>query len=131
MCIRDSSYGVYSLDRFNSVVDGLNPDGLQEALEDMIALDPHLESRRLQLLAAKKSLSWVDQTKNLIKEGAKTKNYIGSAPIISIREMGFPMIKKNNERLYKLARQRIILAVEEGRLDGLNPVVLAEMRAQL
>jgi hypothetical protein len=126
-----NSYGVYSLDRFNSVVDGLNPDGLQEALEDMIALDPHLESQRLQLLATKKSLSWVDQTKNLIKEGAKTKNYIGSSPILSIREMGFPMIKKNNERLYTLARKRIVLAAEEGRLECLLPTVLIELKEKV
>jgi len=45
--------------------------------------------------------------------------------------MGFPMIKKNNERLYKLARQRIILAVDEGRLPGLNPVVLTELRKKV
>jgi hypothetical protein len=97
----------------------------------MIALDPHLESQRLQLLATKKSLSWVDQTKNLIKEGAKTKNYIGSSPILSIREMGFPMIKKNNERLYTLARKRIVLAAEEGRLECLLPTVLVELKEKV
>jgi hypothetical protein len=126
-----NSFGIYSQHRFNLVVESLSPNKLREALGDMIALDPHLETQRLQLLASKELGCWGDEVKILLKDGAKTKNYIGSSPIISIREMGFPMIKKNNERLYKLARQRIMLAVEEGRLDGLNPIILAEMRAQL
>ena len=42
--------------------------------------------------------------------------------------MGFPMIKKNNQRLYSLARKRIVLAVDEGRLEGLNPIIVAELR---
>ena len=94
----------------------------------MIALAPHLESRRLQLLNDKKTIHWINDAKTLLQEGAKTKNYIGSSPILSIREMGFPMIKKNNQRLYSLARKRIILAVDEGRLEGLNPIVVAELR---
>jgi hypothetical protein len=120
--------GIYSLDRFNAIIDGLKPDTLREALGDMIAIAPHLESRRLKLLNDKKTIHWINDAKTLLQEGAKTKNYIGSSPILSIREMGFPMIKKNNQRLYSLARKRIILAVDEGRLEGLNPIVLAELR---
>jgi hypothetical protein len=39
------------------------------------------------------------------------------------------MIKKNNERLYTLARKRIAKAANEGRIKGLNPVVLSEIEA--
>ena len=120
--------GIYSLDRFNAIIEDLKPDALREALGDMIAIAPHLESRRLKLLNDKTTIHWTNDAKDLLKEGAQTKNYIGSSPILSIREMGFPMIKKNNQRLYSLARKRIILAVDEGRLEGLNPIVLAELR---
>mgnify|MGYP001157067105 CR=1 FL=1 len=120
--------GIYSLDQFNAIIEDLKPDALREALGDMIAMVPHLESRRLKLLNDKTTIHWINDAKDLLKEGAKTKNYIGSSPILSIREMGFPMIKKNNQRLYSLARKRIILAVDEGRLEGLNPIVLAELR---
>ena len=120
--------GIYSLDQFNKIIEGLKLDALREALGDMIAIAPHLESRRLKLLNDKTTIQWINEAKDLLKEGAKTKNYIGSSPILSIREMGFPMIKKNNQRIYSLARKRIVLAVDEGRLEGLNPIVLAELR---
>ncbi|MDC1521211.1 rhamnan synthesis F family protein [Planktomarina temperata] len=121
--------GIYSIDRFNSVVENLGSEKLREALGDMIATDPALERNRTQLSNARTSTLWIDDSKNLLRAGAQTKNYIGSSPIISIREMGFPMIKKNNERLYALARQRIAIAANEGRLNGLNPVVLSEIEA--
>jgi hypothetical protein len=124
-------HGIYSLDRFNAIIEGLKPDTLREALGDMIAIAPHLESKRLQLLSDKITMHWINDAKNLLQEGAKTKNYIGSSPVLSIREMGFPMIKKNNQRLYSLARKRIVLAVDEGRLEGLSPMVLAELRNQV
>ena len=120
--------GIYSLDQFNAIIEGLKLDALREALGDMIATAPHLESRRLKLLNDKTTMHWINEAKDLLKEGAKTKNYIGSSPILSIREMGFPMIKKNNQRLYSLARKRIVLAVDEGRLEGLNPIIVAELR---
>ena len=97
----------------------------------MIAIDSHLEGTRLQLLNQKTTINWVNEAKTLLQIGAKTKNYIGSSPIVSIREMGFPMIKKNNERLYKLARARILLAVDEGRLNHLNCSVLRELRKKV
>tara|TARA_B110000977_G_scaffold192775_1_gene266762 strand:- start:827 stop:1924 length:1098 start_codon:yes stop_codon:yes gene_type:complete len=125
------SKGIYSLHRFNSVIEGLKSDKLREALGDMIAIDSHLEGTRLQLLNQKTTINWVNEAKTLLQIGAKTKNYIGSSPIVSIREMGFPMIKKNNERLYKLARARILLAVDEGRLNHLNCSVLRELRKKV
>jgi hypothetical protein len=126
-----NAIGIYSVDRFNSVVENLNSEKLREALGDMIATDPALERNRIQLSNARTSTLWIDDSKNLLRAGAQTKNYIGSSPIISIREMGFPMIKKNNERLYTLARQRIVFAANEGRLEGLNPIVFEEIKATL
>ena len=126
-----NTMGIYSIDRFNSVVENLNSEKLREALGDMIVTDPALERKRTQLLSARTSSLWIDDSKNLLQTGAKTKNYIGSSPIVSIREMGFPMIKKNNERLYTLARQRIVVAVNEGRLKGLNPIILNEIKTKL
>ena len=120
--------GIYSLDQFNAIIEGLKLDALREALGDMIATAPHLESRRLKLLNDKTTMRWISEAKDRLKEGAKNKNYIGSSPILSIREMGFGMIKKNNQRLYRLARKRVVLAVDEGRLEGLNPIIVAELR---
>ena len=94
----------------------------------MITSTSLLEAKRVSLLTQKDSATWTEDTQNLLIDGARTKNYIGSSPILSIKEMGFPMIKKNNERLYTLARARIISAADQGRLNGLNACVLNEMR---
>ena len=123
-------YGIYSLDRFHTAVERLDNDHMREALGDMIALDPLLEAHRTKLLTKKTAGNWLDDGILLLKEGAKSKNYIGSSPIISIREMGFPMIKKNNERLYTLARRRICLAVSEGRLPGFDQKVYEELQSK-
>lgn len=123
-----SFQGIYSLDRFGDVVKHLNKYKLREALGDMITSTSLLEAKRVSLLTQKDSATWTEDTQNLLIDGARTKNYIGSSPILSIKEMGFPMIKKNNERLYTLARARIISAADQGRLNGLNACVLNEMR---
>jgi len=41
------------------------------------------------------------------------------------------MIKKNNERLYKLARSRIGIALKEGRLPGLDPIIASELMQKI
>jgi hypothetical protein len=122
--------GIYSVDRFHGVVDALDADGLREALADMVALDPALEGRRAALLA-EDGAGWEDRTRALLRDSAKSKNYIGAAPVLSLRDLRFPMIKKNNEMLYRRARLRIVAALDEGRLTGIDPVIERELRARV
>ena len=124
----DRSAGIFSHDRYHAVIDGLNTSALREALGDMVVLRTDLEERRQALLKTASTVSWDDDAQSLLREAARSKNYIGAAPVISLRELGFPMIKKNNEMLYREARKRIITAVDEGRLVGLDAQVLGEMR---
>jgi len=94
----------------------------------MVALDPKHEAVRTSLLGASKGPAWNEEVKKLVKAVAKAKNHIGSSPVFSIKKMAFPMIKKNNQRLYTLARKQTLLAVDEGRLCTMNETILAEMR---
>ncbi|MCU0854798.1 MAG: rhamnan synthesis F family protein [Rhodobacteraceae bacterium] len=124
------SLGIYSIGRFHGVVDALGPDGLREALGDMVALDPVLEGRRAALLA-ESGAGWEDRARTLLRDSAQSKNYIGAAPVLSLRDLRFPMIKKNNEMLYRRARARIVAALDEGRLSGIDPVIESELRARV
>jgi hypothetical protein len=124
------SLGVYSLGRFHGVVDALGPKGLREALGDMVALDPALEGRRGALLT-ESGAGWEDRARTLLRDSAQSKNYIGAAPVLSLRDLRFPMIKKNNEMLYRRARARIVAALDEGRLTGIDPVIEGELRARV
>jgi hypothetical protein len=125
------SRGIYSLDRFHALVDTLAEAGLREALSDMVALDPVLEERRMRLLSNGSGDPWLASARQLLRDSARSKNYIGAAPVLSLRELGFPMIKKNNEMLYRRARERIVVAVDEGRLPGLDPTILTELRKKV
>lgn len=120
--------GVYSLSRFFKSLDTLENEELLEVLNDMVALDPKHEAVRTSLLGASKGPAWNEEVKKLVKAVAKAKNHIGSSPVFSIKKMAFPMIKKNNQRLYTLARKQTLLAVDEGRLCTMNETILAEMR---
>jgi hypothetical protein len=90
-------------------------------------LDPKLEAIRSRLMERRSSVDWTETAKKLFLDGTKTKNYIGAAPILSLSNLKFPMIKKNNERLYTLARSRINAAIKEGRLVGLDPIMISEI----
>jgi len=128
LSVAGSSSGLYSIERFRETLATLSSAALFEALMDAVILDPKLEARRIALLDCERSAAFADAARMLLVEVARTKNYIGSSPIVSIRDMGFQMIKKNNERLYFMARKRILKAVDEGRLTRLDPIILKEMR---
>ncbi len=123
----DKARATFDLTRFMALVDGLSDEGLVEAIRDMVVTAPDLERRQTDLIAAGE-LALPDDMRALLHASAASKNYIGAAPILSLRELGFPMIKKNNERHYMLARHRILRAADESRLPGLDPVILDEIR---
>ena len=124
----DRALGLYSTPRFRDVVDALDTDALREACRDAVVLPPDLIARQANLTNARTDGSWPDDARSFLKDSAASKNYIGAAPILSLRDMGFPMIKKNREMIYRLARQRIVRAIDEGRLTGLEPDITAELR---
>lgn len=126
--VAGKSEGLYSIDRFRETLASLSSDALHEALDDAVIPDRKIAARRQELLEGERTATFEESARALLIEASRTKNYIGSSPVVSIREMGFQMIKKNNEMLYLMARERIIKAVDEGRLSGLDPIVLDEMR---
>ena len=123
----DVSNALYSKDRFERVVSELKGEDLRYAVQDFVALDPKLDIIRRDLMGQRSSVGWEETAKNLFLEGTRTKNYIGAAPVLSLTKLKFPMIKKNNERLYTLARSRINVALKEGRLPGLDPIIASEL----
>lgn len=124
------SEGLFSRERFNELVAKLPVSELHLALKSLICLDPVLEARRIALLETGASKLSVDKARALIQDAAESKNYIGSSPVISLRHLNFPMIKKNNEMLYTRARQAILSAHSEGDLPRIDPVVLEEIQAR-
>ena len=122
------SIGLYGIERFTALVDALSEDALQEALRDMVVTDPRLVEERERLMETEPGSRNPEAIRALVHASAKSKNYIAAAPVLSIRELRFPMIKKNQERHYVLARHRIVRAIDEGRLTGLDPEIVAEIR---
>lgn len=117
--------GLFSQPRFEETVANLPDGALDEALRDMVVLAPDLIARRNALMRGAGARA--EAIRALLKDSAQSKNYIGAAPVLSLRDLGFPMIKKNREMLYRLARQRIARAVDDGRIRGLDPVIQAEL----
>ena len=126
--LANTSIGLYSTDRFMATLHGLTHDDLQKALEEAVIFNPNLVQCRETLLSQIGSTSFCQDVCNLLYENAKSKNYIGSSPIVSIKNMEFPMIKKNSEMLYVQARHRILAAVEAGEITNIDPVILDEIK---
>ena len=125
-----SARAIFSQERFDALIEGLGEDALREAIGDMVVTDPVLIAQRDALVSVGLENVAHEDMRALLLASARSKNYIGAAPVLSLRELGFPMIKKNNERNYMLARHRILAALDEGRLSPFEPVVVEEIRAR-
>lgn len=125
-----ASRALFSQERFDALLKELDAQRLWEAIGDMIVTDPTLVARRDTMIFAGLENATPEDMRELLTVSARSKNYIGAAPVLSLRELGFPMIKKNNERHYMLARHSILAALDEGRLPTFDPVVIEEIRAR-
>ncbi len=122
------SRALFSVERFNDVVDSLSAADLWEVVQELVTTSDTLETERANMLDAGFAKATVPGMKRLINASVVTKNYLGVAPILSIDVLGLPIIKKNNEMLYVRSRQRVLEAYDEGKLEGLDPDVLGEIR---
>ncbi|MDC1435351.1 hypothetical protein N8197_00660 [bacterium] len=125
-----ASRALFSQEQFDALLKELDAQRLWEAIGDMIVTDPTLVARRDAMIFAGLENSTPEDMRELLTVSARSKNYIGAAPVLSLRELRFPMIKKNNERHYMLARHSILAALDEGRLPTFDPVVIEEIRAR-
>ena len=82
-------------------------------------------------VASSKDDAFEDAARVLLKDAARTKNYIGASPIVALTSLGLPVIKKNNEHLYVLAREKISEAHANGRLPDLHSEVAEELERKL
>ena len=120
---------IYSNKMFYKMVNELDLTETITALQELIALNPQINEERNRLInSLHKKESWLLRAKELIILQSKSKNFIGSSPILSLNKLGFPMIKKNNEQLYLKARKLIIDSIDSGRLQGLNKTIEFEIR---
>lgn len=127
-----SSFSPYTNERFAQVINSLNFSDTSQALIDLVAIDPQVTSIRQSLMNSKsKNETWMVDVKKLIIKQSKSKSFIGSSPIISLNKLGFPMIKKNKEQLYTMARQSIVRAIDEGRIQGFNKIIESELRLKV
>lgn len=119
-------------DRFVGALSRLPVDRLRLALEELVCLSPGVVARRTELLTA--GTDRASEMRQLLFDVSETKNMIGSSPLLCLEHLRSAVfVKKNNEMLYRLARQRIARALREGRLPDADPVMAAEllMRAEV
>jgi hypothetical protein len=105
---------------------------VDQALQDLIVWDVEIAARKSELLmASRRDEEWLLNARQLILLLSRSKNFIGSSPIVSLTRLGFPMIKKNNEILYTMARKSIVDAIDSGRISGLSKIVESEIRKKV
>ena len=120
---------IYSNKIFYKMVNELDLTETITALHELIALNPKIYAEKNRLInSLHKKESWLLRAKELIILQSKSKNFIGSSPLLSLNKLGFPMIKKNNEQLYLNARKLIIDSIDSGRLQGINETIESEIR---
>lgn len=122
---------LFDVDRFQEMLHSLTEEELCEALRDMVVTDPMLEAAQSRLMGAVTERSTIKEIRDLIILSSEAKNYIAAAPILSLKMLLLPFIKKNNERHYVLARRNILRAFDEKRLQNVEPVVIKEIRASV
>ena len=121
---------LYDQVRFDKLVSKLDDAELFKVIRDLVIIDPSLEDRCRTLLEAGRT-NQRSKMIALINEATRTKNYIGAAPVFCLSRLSFPMIKKNNERLYTLARQTILDAIDSGRLNKMCSSVVVELEQKV
>ena len=126
------SKGVYSRERFDQLLDTLDNLELRDALSHAVCLTKRLESQRLDAFECFSDTSeWRNLATTVLQATAESKNYIGAAPILSTANLGFPMVKKNNEMLYRRARKQILSGIHLGTIDGLDAQVVKEIEEKV
>ncbi len=126
------SRAMYPVERFAQVINQMAIDEVRRALDELVVFDgERLESKRHLQQASGLDGDWLTQAKQLIIDTSQSKNFIGSSPVVSINRLGFPMIKKNNEMLYRQARRMIVDAMDTGRIQGIDPVIEKELRSKV
>ncbi|WP_158234135.1 rhamnan synthesis F family protein [Oceaniglobus indicus] len=124
--------GVFTRARFGAVLDRLGPAELHDALRFAICMSPELESRRAAHCALPHAPGpWADEARAILGAAADAKNYIGSVPLVAIRHMGMPFVKKNNEMHYQRGRRALLDALDEGLIPGFDPIVHAELERRV
>ncbi len=125
----DKSIAIFSNERFAHIINEMDLIETEQALEDLIALDSKIFSKKIDLIKTnERDELWAFDAKKLIISQSKSKNFIGSSPLVSLNRLGFPMIKKNKEVLYTRARKSIVEAIDSGRIQGINQIVESELR---
>ncbi len=128
----DKSTAIYSLERFSQTLYEMSSADVDQALQDLIVWDVEIAARKSELLmASRRDEEWLLNARQLILLLSRSKNFIGSSPIVSLTRLGFPMIKKNNEILYTMARKSIVDAIDSGRISGLSKIVESEIRKKV
>lgn len=121
-----SHHGFYSYSRFKDFLQSLSLGQLRNELKYLVTTTPELENA---LATVDRDSSTREEIIALFEKATRTKNYIGAAPVLSLAHLKFPAIKKNNEYLYKKARERIVQAREDGLLTDISDEVMSEIEA--
>ncbi len=121
--------GIYDQARFNQKLESLDECQLYRCLNDLILLDEKSQHVRSDLLMQDRSVAWSATVRAFISEVVRRKNYIGAAPVFSIDSLGVEVIKKNDEMLYRLARQELTKWASKNQTTCTNRRVFAALAA--
>ncbi len=123
---------MYPVERFAQVINQMAIDEVRQALDDLLVFDgERLASKRNLQQASAIDGNWLAHARQLIIDTSHSKNFIGSSPVVSINRLRFPMIKKNNEMLYRQARAMVVDAINNGRITGIDPTIEKELRSRV
>jgi hypothetical protein len=123
---------IYPVERFAQIINQMNIDEIRQALDELVVFDgERLATKRRLQQASENDGDWLAHARRLIIDTSQSKNFIGSSPVVSINRLGFPMIKKNNEMLYRQARATIVDAINADRVFGFDPIIEEELRSKV
>ena len=117
--------GLLSDAQFEKAVRELSDERLRQAVEELVCLSSATERLRCELLGAPGEVT--EQMRALLLDVSACKNVLGSSPLLCLEVMRVGFVKKNNDMLYRLARQRIASALGQGRLANAHPIMAREL----
>jgi len=117
--------GLLSDRHFEETLKSLSEERLRQAVQELVCVSSAAERRRSDLLCATGDVA--DQMRALLLDVSARKNVLGSSPLLCLEVMRAGFVKKNNDMLYRVARQRIANALEQGRLADANPIMAREL----
>lgn len=114
--------------QLDALIDRAEPDTLANLLGGLVTLDAALIARRDDCLKAPlRDTAWLNEARGLMREFTDGQNYLSTAPLMCLQQLGVPYVKKSRDPQNLAALKQIVASAEAGQL-ALHPVILQELK---